>query len=201
MDIGLNFRDTAGYVTDGTNETYVLGGVSGDAYPTTRGGFTFGYTAALGSQFRDRNNALDRRLAGIHFCTSPAQLAFQLDLTASGSYVIHYAGGDPSGAQATYCDIRDNTSSVLVVNDASIAGGSTDDATSTEYTDANWPSSETGSTKTFSTSTLTFLLGTGTSDGRNNMIQHLRVVTAGGGGATPKVKDMIGGGIIAFARA
>lgn len=55
----------AGYVDiDGVGATYVLA----DAFPTVRGGFTFGYDNTTGIQVRNRDNSgTDARYAGEHF--------------------------------------------------------------------------------------------------------------------------------------
>lgn len=97
FDIGINFRATVGYVTDGPNETYCLA----EAYPVTRlvGGLmvTFGWEDTAGIDSRDRDNtAADRRLAGINFSTV-AGTRFRIDLPASGNVDIHCAAGDGYG--------------------------------------------------------------------------------------------------------
>lgn len=184
LNLYINFRSSAAYVTDGANQTYCADdGASNYTYPQTRGGSTFGFTGStVGIQFRDRNNAIDVRLAGIVFCTSPAQLTFQWDLDAANAKNVHYGGGDPSGGQATYAALKDNATTFTTVNDSSIAGGSVVDAAGVEYTDANWPASETAVARTFGSTTFNMVMGSGLSDGRNNMVQTLGAVDAGGGG-------------------
>lgn len=86
--LGLNFRTTANYVTDGANETCVrAGGVSGtcpgdlsahnnDNWPITRSSPNYGVGLWIQGQSscsdctRDRSNTVDRRLAGVVFNNS-----------------------------------------------------------------------------------------------------------------------------------
>src|SRR5205809_595690 len=89
-DKGFNFRDSIGYVTDGTNETYVRD--TGDVYPVTRNAVTFGWNSNLGGA--DRNSAIDRRLAGLNYSSPGTSFTFQVDLTAPGTYDISLALGD-----------------------------------------------------------------------------------------------------------
>ena len=64
----FNFRETAGYVTDGAGETYVLN----DVYPTVRDTLTFGYDSTTGISTRDRVDTNDPEFAGEHFIDNNA---------------------------------------------------------------------------------------------------------------------------------
>lgn len=87
--IGVNFRNTAGLVTDGANETYSL--CNSDVYATSRAGFNLGRTGGSIDTQRDREATADRRLAGV--CQrennlSPSQV-WRIDLggTAGGPVI------------------------------------------------------------------------------------------------------------------
>jgi fibronectin type 3 domain-containing protein len=170
-DFQLNFRDTALYVTDGAGQTAVLndGAGNGIVYPTTVGAITFGWEDT-GTSTRDRSNTADPRLAGNHFGGSGKR--FRVDLPATGSYEIHFAGGDAlfTGSACGSFDVKDNTTVKF-----SIAGATANrvtDANSVEHTSAaNWIANETGRTATFA-STILRLVTTG---GGNNFVQHLRI--------------------------
>ncbi len=177
-DIGINFRHTSGYVTDGTNETYCLGAT--DVYPVTRGGATFGWISAHEADGNgDRNAGNDRRLAGINYATNdgtPSQ--FRLDLPASGSWTIHLAMGDasyPKGYQ--YVKITDGSGGT--------ASQHFDDATGTDYANTAWAASETGVAVTFSGTVLWLLLGSPGAQSAQSTLAHLRVVQAGGAAVPP----------------
>jgi hypothetical protein len=146
FEVGLNFRQTSTYVTDGANETYVLGT---DSYPTTRAGVTFGYTAGFSSaSTRNRSTSVDRRLAGIHFDGGTADAVFRVDLPAAGVYEVRMAMGDAAGANGYGCDLTDGISTLI-----SIANGSNGtvftDATAARHTAADWPTDNVAATVTF----------------------------------------------------
>lgn len=166
---GFNFRSSSGFVTDGTDETYVIGTGVGptDNYPTTRNSVTFGWTNTFGSvpQDRDRNSGIDRRLAGCHFWDAGGAAfpgLFRVDLTATGDYVIRLAAGDAYGARSTgFVEIRDNATAQVTIDHASgyTSAANYRDAVDAEYSAANWPGSNTSTTKTFSTTTLIIAVG------------------------------------------
>lgn len=97
---GINFRATAGYVTDAAQNTYCIG----DVYPTTRGGLTFGWdTAGTGTVKLDRSTAVGDVYAGVN-CqqNTGTQRTFKLDLPAAGRYAIKALFGDQGYPQDTY---------------------------------------------------------------------------------------------------
>lgn len=179
-DIGINFRATAGFVTDGANETYSLA----EAYPTTRGGATFGWTDGLGGdRTRDRNAAIDRRMAGANFTNSTGSqdrvTVFQLDLPAAGTYDIRVAVGDESNPRTNQkLEIFDNvTSKGVLVNDASTAAAHWVDATNVERTsDSDWSTNNAKATITFASTTLVIKTGTTAATTDNTFLSHIRVV-------------------------
>lgn len=186
LDIGINFRATAAYVTDGANETYCLA----DAYPTTRGGVTFGWTTATPDGTRNRNASLDRRLAGVNRTwNNAAQIRFQLDLPASGAYDVHLALGDYIGEGYLYGQILDDAAPLITIDDANgTTGGSFDDATGAGYSAAAWPGSEQPTRVTFATQTLRLAIGTGTAGTPDSStIAHLRVVQVAPSGVSATV--------------
>lgn len=179
--IGINFRSTAGYVTDPAGTTYCIG----DTYPTTRGGWTFGWVSGSGpgSNLRDRNNSIDPRLAGINFHSGSFTLKFRIDLPASGSYNVRCAMGDAGAQNGTELTIFDNTTSLgeLVTNHLPNSGNFYD-ATNTVYSAANWPGSNSAASLTFSTTTF---FATINSSYSFETIAHLYVEQAAGGGFSP----------------
>jgi len=113
--IGLNFRATAGYVTDGTNETYVVS----DMYPVTRGGVTFGWNGAINT--RDRASA-QGKLGGCHYvANNTSGRRFRLDLPSAGNYRIRIASGDPGSNNYSGGTIKDNATTLIAVS-AGVAG-------------------------------------------------------------------------------
>ena len=178
-DKGFNFRATSGFVTDGSNETYVLE----EMYPTTRNGVTFGWNAGL--QTRDRNSSLDRRLAGSHFTNNTGtQRVFRVDLPSAQDYVISLALGDAQYAQAyLYWQLLDNTNSLAIIDDTDgTAGSHFDDATGVDRTAAAWPADNLTITKTFATTTLNCKIGSPSAQAGASTLAHLFVSQAAGGG-------------------
>jgi hypothetical protein len=183
FDIGINFRGTSGYVADGANETYCLA----DAYPTTRDGATFGWLSAVSAT--DRNNALDRRLAGINF-NGAGPDDFRLDLPSTGAITIHVALGD-AGASHTdnKVEIFDNVTSKFAIGPHPTNGDvAIWDAADVELTAAAWPGSEAGRNETFATTTLILRC----TAAANWTLMHLRVVQSVTGPADLPFRTIIG---------
>jgi hypothetical protein len=174
MTIGINFRATSGYVTDGAGETYCVG----DSYPTTRGGWTFGWTATGNFDIRDRDSAIDRRLAGTNLqWNDGTQSTFRLDLPASGQRDIRLALGDTISESYQYCQIKDGTT-VLLTTDDSNGNASYEwvDASAVARTQVTWPTSNVAVPLTFTGTILNLILGPPTAQGANHSdIAHLNV--------------------------
>lgn len=173
MDLGINFRATAGYVTDGTNETYCL---HTDFYPVTRGGFTFGWEAAGGEvDSRDRSTGVDRRLAGLNKSLSTTAPDFRLDLDATGDKIVHAAFGDQGFAVPVGWDLKDTTTTFQTNSGSTSAGNRWDDAGGTERTNTTWPTDEVGVARTFTT---TIFRMTPTTAASEQNVAHVRIVDA-----------------------
>lgn len=173
-DKGFNFRSTSGFVTDGTNETYVIG----DDYPVTRNGVTFGWTAKGLFDKRDRDSGVDRRLAGLNFNTNDGtQSTFQIDLPAIGDYTIRLALGDQSNPQGyQYWKLLDNTTVLATIDDTNgTAGAAFDDATGVQRITADWPTLNVAITQTFATTTLKVVIGSPGAQADSTTIAHLFV--------------------------
>lgn len=187
--IGINFRGSSGYVSDGAGETYCLGS---DTYPTTRGGFTFGWEDAPGGGI-DRDATNDARLAGINYAPT-AGTRWRLDLPATGDYLIRLAIGDAASGQGNKFLVKDDGTLLLTRGIHNTSGADRFfDAAGVEYTDATWPGSNTGASLTFATTILRLVADTSFG---NNCIAHLYAeqVGGGGGGATPSNLLLLGCG-------
>lgn len=178
-DIGINCRASAGYATDGPNETYWLG----EAYPVTRGGVTFGGEA---SAFLAVDGGLaDRRLAGCCYLGSsaPTNSALRVDLPATGAYDVHAAIGWYNGSFTNYglWDMVDGSTVFQSIDPAGTTGLLTDffDATSTLHAGAAWAGSEAAFSHTF-TSTIFRLRIRADPPSNSNVVAHVRIVSAGG---------------------
>ena len=82
---GFDFRNTAGFVTDPSGNTYIL---PTTAYPTKGSGFNCGWVKTLPPQGRDRNSHLDPRLAGVSFANNGLPATFYVDLPAAGASLL-----------------------------------------------------------------------------------------------------------------
>ncbi len=184
MDLGINFRTTSGFVTDSAGQTYCID----DAYPTTRGGFTFGIVSG-GGNTRDRNSGSDVRLAGIQFtgnASGGTPAVFRLDLPSSGSYDIYAAFGDFNNGQHIDAEIGDNGSYTTIASNVNTVGGQEFvDATGTLRTSvSDWVSNNAKLTKAFSSTVLQIRLGGLSANTDSSCIAHLRVVSVGGSSPT-----------------
>lgn len=180
-DKGWNFRETSGFVTDGTNETYAIQ----ETYPITRNSVTFGWTANLPGNARDRTNGSPEtpRLSGLNasrYFGTP-QL-FRVDLPATGDYAITLAFGDPGGGFNTLAShVYDDSTTLITLGPTSNSSGQFFDAAGTNHTSAaNWISSNAAVTKTFATTIFNVSLSETDDLGA---INHLFLSQQGGGGA------------------
>lgn len=176
---GFNFRATSGYVTDASGDIYVL---ITDAYPTTRSGVTFGWKETTGGGASDINNTYDPKIAGYHYVNdTTGAIRFQID-GLTGSKQIRVAAGDPSNAYDQRVSVRDSTTQQFIVS-ATNTSGKYLDATSTEYTPAAWPGSNTQSSAyTFSTNVTIYIGGSGAS---YTTLAHIEVADASAGTSIP----------------
>lgn len=152
--IGINFRSTLAYVTDGTDEVYCRG-TSLDPYPVTRGGVTFGWQSGT-AYAANRDAGVDRRLAGIVYTYNNSFSSFRLDLPATGDYDLRIAAGDAAGLN-NYLQFRINdtiNALVTVVDADGVATGHFDDVTGVDRTTSTWPTDNVKATKTFTVAQL-----------------------------------------------
>lgn len=152
--IGINFRSTLAYVTDGADEAYCRGSAL-DPYPVTRGGVTFGWQSGT-AYAANRDAGVDRRLAGIVYTYNNSFSSFRLDLPATGDYDLRVAAGDAAGLN-NYLQFRinDTITALVTVEDADgVATGHFDDVTGVDRTTSTWPTDNVKETKTFTVAQL-----------------------------------------------
>lgn len=151
--IGINFRDTSGFVSDGVGDTYCL---KTDTYPTTRGGVTFGWedTGAQDSRDRTTGSPNNPKLSGINFVANGGGATAQrwrLDLDTAAQHTVESAWGDQGSGQIIDAQMRDGTTAFVTY--ASTSTGANDayyDSTGTlRTTAALWLANQTSVTRTF----------------------------------------------------
>jgi len=192
-EIGINFRDTAGYISDGSNQTYIAcSSGAGEAYPVTRGGATFGYTAGTwGDQCRNRDSAVDPRFAGVHGVSNNGSSAatVRLDLPEAGTYNVCVAAGDRYNARNYHrIEILDNSTSkhtATLSGSPATAEDSFMDATGVSRTRANWPSQNECVEIEFASTILNFKYGAVDSQSGDMTVTHLFVEKATAPTPTP----------------
>lgn len=128
---GVDFRNTAGYVTDPTNYTSDTGG--GSTYPTvlSPSGINGGWEQAPTGDL-DRSQALaTARLAGLAY-VSAGPSNYRMDLPATGTNYIQAAFGDANSSQVQFTVKFKDTNSVFAtpVNNSGFG-------TANEYISAN----------------------------------------------------------------
>jgi hypothetical protein len=177
---GFNFRATSGYVTDGAGQSPVLGEVYPNVYSN---GLTAGFVAGVGGIVRDRDNAIDVRLAGINgqFNDGASQDTFRVTLPSSGNYTIALAIGDMgSDENYQYVVVKDGSTTLFSV--IAPLGTVTDDfidATGTHYSAAAWPGSNTPVSVTMSGTTLNVVIGSPDAQANVSTIAHLSITSVG----------------------
>src|SRR5262245_1065956 len=185
---GFNFRNTAGWVSDGADDTYVLGG---SGYPTTRNGVTFGYPDDAES--RNFGPASVPELSGTNFClVFPTIL--RIDLPAAGDYILRGAFGSYYGAISdAYIEIRDDAAPLMTIDHStgfSTGGTRWRDINDVLHDDAatSWLETE---TRVFHFDSMICRVVLGAAPSRNGIVSHfsLEQVVSGGGANFELVKS------------
>ncbi len=149
--IGINFRQTSGYVTDGTGETYCLG----DVYPTTRATYTFGWSGAQSQA--NRSTTVGPNLAGINYGAN----TFRIDLPQAGTYKLRIAIGDLFFAQGPQQVLVKDNSTTLVTLTGFSNGDNFIDASNVSRLVADWPTQNVGVNFVFSSTIANFTMNGG----------------------------------------
>jgi len=158
---GFNFRNTSTFVKDPAGDFAVL---PSTAYPTVANGITFGWANTYLVQGRDRNSALDPRLAGINFAVNGYPASFYVDL-APGSYNLSLAIGDAGYQQCDLtCEIRfmDGATLLATLKFSSDQMASFYDAMGNNWDAAAWPGSNLSFPITLASTQLTMVVGSDT---------------------------------------
>jgi len=205
FDMGFNFRNTAGYVTDQNFAVPVLAEAFPHTYTNTNGfSINAGWTVAPGGS-QDRTNTNDARIAGDNYTANAGTPSnFQVDLSSgsapgAGTYTIDLAMGDSQAARTGEFRLKDNAT-VLIDGTNGGAGFVTNtghfiDATLTDVTaSVAW----TGTTvsKVFSSSTVN--LETGKDNiGGFTLMAHLRLAlqAAASAAVSPRMLMLLGVGV------
>jgi uncharacterized membrane protein len=178
---GFDFRNTAGFVSDPSGDTYVL---STTAYPTKGSGVTYGWVKTSLISARDRNAKLDPRLAGINLANNGAPATFYVDLPSAGTYNLSLALGD-AGYQACWvqCLVQFLDGGTVL---ATLIEGPTNlgyfyDAQGKNWSAAAWPTSNLSQQVTLAGTRLTVVVGTSKSTGDSTPMAFLGVAQVSGG--------------------
>jgi hypothetical protein len=180
---GFDFRSSPTYVTDPANTTYV----SGDTYPTTRAGYTFGWISTSGLLTRDRSSSIDPRLAGIQAVpNNTTPLTFEIDVPSPGTYMVALAMGDAGSDQYdNKVAFLDGSTPLFSVSATAIAPNSYLDATGVVRTAAQWPAANAMRQVTLTGTKLMVSVGSNLGTGDYTPIAFVGVSQVGGGSQTP----------------
>jgi hypothetical protein len=194
LDVGLNFRSTSGYVTEASNEIYVLGETSSTTRTSSSGvSVTFQWTTGTPTAL-DRDTT-HRRLAGMNYSgVGGGEKIFTIDLSSVTGYDgasaldVYAAHGDPLAGWTPVVDYRDNATSFGGFTQATGGANRFDDATGVAQTSqANWIANASGDSggnkvsRTFSSSSFRVSVGAGSVD--LSMLTHLRLMQSGAAAA------------------
>lgn len=187
---GFNFRDTAIFDTDGTNEIAIVGDGGGNiaaasVYPrsVTIDGDTFnvGWSTSNGDGARNRSAANDARMAGQHMVQNNVAggRVFRIDLPAPGTYEITLAVGDQGdGAHRDYWEILDDSSSLEIVDKTATAMTANHwwDTSGTKHTSAvNWIASQVPKNYVFASQICNVRIGAGSAATTYTTLGHIGI--------------------------
>lgn len=146
-NVGVSFRGSAGGATDPADVTYCLGGnpggFTGDYYPITRSGITFGWSAGVAAS-SDRAGATDARLKGMNYNSTTDGATFRIDLPATGTYRVYVALGDGEGGLTSTDQtvvIKDNITTKVTIGPkdmTALGANAYYDANGTKRSEAQW---------------------------------------------------------------
>ncbi len=108
-DAGFNFRATSDYATDGVQEIGIIGQFFPTNFSVNGKAVQAGWTGSGPTLAADRNNALDRRLAGVNGkANDGTQISFNVTLPQVGNWRVFFALGDAGSSQpAHYIQLQD----------------------------------------------------------------------------------------------
>lgn len=153
---GINFRNTLAFVTDVSPADCEVTPFATlpTSYPrTTAQGNTVGWEAVPASGgSRDRNDAIDARLAGIVFGATGGTADYRFDLPATGNYNIRMAMGDNDVNRSSLrCSIIDDTTSLGEIINGNALAANWIDASNVSRSAAAWPTDNAVRALTFAT--------------------------------------------------
>lgn len=176
FDQGIDFRATAGFVTDPSGCDKEIGTTAN--YPRTSAqGNTVGWEDAPGGT-RDRTNSVDARLAGVAFAANGTAKRYRIDLPSSGWYRITLALGDNTTAQSQSVGVYDGTTIIsnVVGHNLASAGGTFYDACGIRRSSAaNWVTNEVSFVAFFSSTICRIKIADTATASGNSSIAHVRV--------------------------
>lgn len=173
--VGLNFRATSGYVTDGADEVYVLGETVSTTRKTLNGNeITFQWDMVSTA---DRSTSYDVRLAGLNFqSNNGTQRTLTITLPAAGTYNIRLSMGDALANQANqWLRVLDNASTLFTIDKHGVAHTGAAyfwDAAGTDRSAAAWPGSNTSVQHAFATTTCKVVIGDTVSSYDSTTLTH-----------------------------
>lgn len=142
-EAGFNFRKTSGYVSDSQSEVPVLGHFFPRDYTVNGQLVQAGWVGSGPTLIEDRDNVIDRRLAGVNGkLNSGSQVEFRILLSQFGNWLISIAAGDAGAVQGyQYIQFLDNAIPFLTLENA---GGTSEDqwmaVDGSLHSDASWVS-------------------------------------------------------------
>jgi hypothetical protein len=174
-DFGFDFRSTAGFVTDPTYAAPVLGETSPHTYTNGLSNTISAGWVGTAPAKADENASNDPRLAGMQYIgNSGIVYAFRITLPVSGSWTIVAAFGDGNNDQHQFITMDDNGTGFASYSNTDTPINNFMDANGTVFTEANWITSNTALTHTFTSTTFNVNIGSA-SGSANSTIAHLRI--------------------------
>lgn len=188
--VGLNFRSTELWRTDGADETYVL---ANESSPTTRktsngNEVTFVWSSTYDVRAANRS-VTEPRLGGAVYVDTPWVYTLIITLPTAGTYSVRMAVGHVDGGVTPITYLKDNGSTLITVTGALSTTYRWLDATSTEYNEADWIKNNTAATVVFTTTVCQLVLGTGTP--WTGFISHLYLELVSAPGVNRKVRVVV----------
>ena len=172
---GFDFRASAQFITDPPGATDVI---FSTFYPTKGTLTTYGWSYTANFVTRDRNNAIDPRLAGVNYVTNGTPAAFYVDLPAPGTYNLSLAMGDAGYPECSVqCQVQfvDGDNVLATVTGGPLNFGYFYDAQGNNWSTAAWPNNNVSLPVTLTGTQLTVLVGTNQHTGDATPLAYMGV--------------------------
>lgn len=167
---GINFRATAGHFTDAAFDTYSLG----EAYPTTRGGLTFGWDGAVTAA--DVNTIVSPFGGNNYTTNNGTRRTFRIDVPAAGRYQLRLLLDSNVTTSRQYAVIKDGSTTLFTLDSVSASQFAMDAGSESVYPSSQYALFNGARVITLTSTALNIEIGTPAADTGRTGLAHVELI-------------------------